>query len=102
MLGDYLHELNTIFSAPRNPILAKVLAEQKPENPCEYDLVPKVAGNQIPKFIKSWQHKVPTNSELLNTYYIDCFGAESDMYVFDPLVHNDTTEEGFVIFIFIA
>lgn len=42
-----------------------------------------VPGDLCPTFITAAQRKVPTNSELLQTYYIDCFGRDNDIRSFD-------------------
>lgn len=72
------------------------MERQNKQKLCEYEPAAKVPGTQIPSFIPVSQRVIPTNSELLDTYYIDCFGTDSDMYLYDPKQHNEKTEEGFV------
>lgn len=85
------HWLNIEFrdQTHRSPILAKI---QAAKDHIECPAMSKVS--KIPEFIPVEQRAVATNSELLNTYYIDCFGPDSDMYIYDARRHNEKTEEG--------
>lgn len=95
LLIDLFVLLNHYHFHWRNPINKKVIDGEK-RTFDEYGPTAKVAGARIPSFIEPSQRVVAANSELLRTNYIDCFGTDSDTYLYDPARHNEHTEEGLV------
>lgn len=69
-----------------------ILNEKSPYD--EYGMTAKVSGARIPSFIEPSQRVVASNSELLDTYYIDCFGTDAKRDLYDPAKHNERAEEG--------
>lgn len=69
----------------RHPILCKVYERTRSRDSFDVKIRNKeVSGSQIPWFIPNDQRGVLSNSELLQTNFIDCFGSDSDVRLFDP------------------
>lgn len=55
--------------------------------------VSQISGGLFPSFIPAHQRKVASNSQLLQTYYTDCFGTDSDIRLYNPDDDDDLSGE---------
>lgn len=80
----------------RQPNLKAVL--QRTQSRDSFDMngkqqVSQISGGLVPSFIPVDQRKVASNSQLLQTYYTDCFGTDSDIRLYNPEDDGDLPGE---------